>query len=47
MVVSKDIYLMIKVVYYYSKNLDEFFDLVIGLIILFWYIGFFDVKVFI
>lgn len=44
-VVSKDIYPMIKAAYYYSKNSDDSFDMAIGPITQLWHIGFSDAKV--
>ncbi|MFC6294267.1 FAD:protein FMN transferase [Lactiplantibacillus daoliensis] len=44
-VVSKDIYPILKKAYYYSKNSDESFDMAIGSITQLWRIGFSDARV--
>lgn len=44
-VVSKDLYPMIKRAYYYSQNSNDSFDLSIGPITQLWHIGFSDAKV--
>ncbi|MFC6201103.1 FAD:protein FMN transferase [Lactiplantibacillus nangangensis] len=44
-VVSKDVYPILKKAYYYSKNSDESFDMAIGSITQLWRIGFSDARV--
>ena len=44
-VVSKDVYPIIKAAYYYSQNSDESFDLAIGSVTQLWRIGFSDARV--
>ncbi|MFC6179677.1 FAD:protein FMN transferase [Lactiplantibacillus daowaiensis] len=44
-VVSKDVYPILKAAYYYSQNSDESFDMAIGSITQLWRIGFSDARV--
>ncbi|AVK62648.1 thiamine biosynthesis protein ApbE [Lactobacillus sp. CBA3606] len=44
-VVSRDVYPILKAAYYYSKNSDESFDMAIGSITQLWRIGFSDARV--